>query len=624
MQNNPLRYILILFVWLYLASHSYSQQINGVKSDSAYVQFEQNFNIYQWRYGFNYQKNINQKGFLQITEDFKSSLLRIRENENKWKDDQLLTVDFSWRLTPKWVGKILASSLLFSDKLSGITNDIKTSFGSLGIQYNPINMVNISSLLGYKFDERFDQLDQGVMYSFDLMTSDINLKDYQNRFSLFMTGDDFSVRKNKDFNFNYQVSKEFYTETADSLSMTWYSRRRDNYDRWDSDKLFIESLDEELGTIHNILHYRVSNVMKVKLTSELTSRRTKVSKLNFDKINEQRSKRDVSSFNDLSVDFKTDRVSEKIVLTYSNESQKNDVPDSLKNSPFSFRFTYLSSDFRSSRLSLSNTFNLFLSKRDSIFTNLLVSIYRYDTPEENNYDDHDELRINSSFSALHYFSPLLKLKLNASVNLKHLVFVFGEKSANNNWMRIFRLNPEIVYQPTSRFKLYQSFDVLANYVSYDFEQQISPTDIRSFVFRKFTMQQVLSYSLSRLATFNMNYRLELEDNGKLFWDRWTEILITSRQNQYGKVMFDFHLFPGVTLSLGTVFYKRKEHFHTLESASNNRISNNYTSFGPIMSINYEPHSKLKFSLYGVRRTIDRVQQRRYFINNINANLRWFF
>lgn len=627
MLDKSLRvYISLLFFLVFFNQYSFAQQSKSShRKFLNNIGFEQNFNIYQWWYGLNYQKNVRQKGILIVKEDFKSSLLRIHTYEKKWKDDQQLLIDFSWRFSPKWVGKVLSSYLFFSDKLSGITNDIKTSFGSIGIQYNPVNIINISSLLGYKFDTRFDQLDHGIMYSLDLDTPFIDLNEYHNKIGFYIRGDDFIVRKNKDVNFEYQVNKKFYTDTTDSISVVWSKRRRDNYDRWETNGLFIESLDEELGRIDHTLNYKISEIIKLKLSSNITSKKTKVSKLNSVEQNEARSKKDFSSFNQISLEFKKNKLQEKIKLSYYTQSQKNDIPDSLKNSPFSYRFSYVSPDFRSSRLSLVNNLNFTFSKHDSLTTNFLISIFRYDTPEESNYDDRDELRINASLSEVHYFSPLLKLKLNVGVNLKHLIFIYGKKSADNNWMRIFRLNPELFYRPSKKFRLYQSYEVLANYVDYDFEQQLTTTDIRSYVFRKFTMQHILSCHLSTLTAFHMNYKLELEENGKLFWNEWTEMLITTRQNHYSKTYFDFQLFTGAKLSLGVVFYKRKERFHILETNTNNRSpsTNNYISFGPTLWIDYEHHSKLKFSFSGTRRTIDRVSQKRYFISNINVNMSWY-
>ncbi len=589
------------------------------------IGFEQNFNIYKWRYGFHYQQQIHQKGLLSIRENFASSLLRIRQNENKWKDDQTLSIGYNYRFSPKWNGTLQSSSLLFSDKLSGIKNDIKTSFGSLGLQYQPLNIVKIESILGYKFDVRYDQTDHGAMYGFNLNTQFINLNEYYNKFDFSARGDDFGSRENRDFNFRYFVNKEFYTDTADSLTLTYSKKRRDNYDRWDANNLYIESLYEDIANIFHTLSYRMSDILKFQIKSDITSRKTQVRKLDSPDATETRAKRDFTSHNEISVRLTTKKLQESIRLSHSIQNHKNEVPDSLKNSPFSFRFSYVSPDFKSSRLTLSNILNISFFKRDTLFSNFAISLFRYDTPEETNFDDRDELRINASLSEVHYFSPILKLRLNASVNLKHLVFIYGEKSANNNWMRIFRLNPEITYRPDEKFKWFQSYEVLANYVDYDFEEQFNPIDIRSYVYRKFTMLHLINREFNTKMSINLNYKLELEENGKFFWDKWTEILIATRHNHYSKIYIDYELFPGATVALGSVFYKRAEQYHIIDNSTGSaRASlNDYISYGPSLAVNYHPHSKLQVTFTGTRRKIDRVNQNSYFISNITMDMSWY-
>jgi len=620
MKNECLFVLLIIFIVTHV-----SLATNSATDFSNNIGFKQNFNIYQWWYGFQYDKWIQQKSQLKITEDFRSSLLRIRENEKRWKDDQHLGIDFSWHFSPKWIGKIISSSLIFSDKISGIKNDIKTNLGSIGIQFLPTNFIQLSSQLGYKFDERYNHVDHGMMYSFGMNSSFMEINNYYNKLNFALDGDDFGVRKNRDLNVSYQVKKEFYTDTSDSLSITYSKSRKDNYDLADISQLYIESLNEDEVTIHNKLNYKISDRTKIKLYSTLVSNQTEVKKLNYAAYDEERSKRDFSSLNRLQFELKGSKLTESIEFSYFSERQKNDVPDSLKNSPFSYRFSYVSPDFKMSRLSLTNAFNIAFSRFDSLASNFSVSIFRYDTPEKTNYDDRDELSIHGNLSQTHYFSPFLKLKLNMGVNLKHLVFIYSEKSADNNWMRIFILNPELYYKPNDKFKLYQTVEVLANYVDYDFENQLTPFDIRSYVFRKFSMQHVLNYQLSKLTTFSMNYKLELEENGKLYWDDWTEMIITTRHNHYNNIFFDFHFLSSTILSLGTVFLKRDEQLHISESSGSNSLAanNDYISFGPSIKLMYEPHSQLKFVFSGTRRFIDRIKQKRYFINNIHVNLTWY-
>ena len=627
MRNNSTPgYTLILFISIFINEYAFAQQADSSYTNLANnIGFKQKINTYHWWFGFLYEKKIGPKSYLLVSEDFKSTFLRTYKDKKKWKDDQKFGIYYSHQFSPKWTGKIISSSLVFSDKMSGITNDIKTSFGTLGLAYNPISLVEISSLSGYKFDRRFDFFDHGPIYGFDVNTRSVELNEYYNRIGFSISGDDFGVRKNNDFNFNYHVAKDFYTDTNDSLSIQWSKKRRDNYDLLTTKELIIESLNEELGTISNKLNYKINDVTKLQLTSVFTSKWTKVSKLNEDEYDDARSKKDFSSFNELNLDLQTERFLGKIKLSYSTERQKNDIPDSLKSSPFSYRFGYVSPDFKMSQLSLGNELNFTISRKDLISTNVLISIFRYDTPDKSNYDDRDELRINANLSEIHHFSPALKLKFNLGVNLKHLVYIYGENSADNNWMRFFYIRPELYYQPDNNFKLKQTFEVLANYVDYDFEQWISPIDIRSYVYRKFTMRNVLNYKFSPTASFSTDYELVLEENGKLFWDRWAEMIITTRQNHYNNSYFDFRILSGLTLSLGTVFYMRKERFHILEATENrNTLSNNdYMSFGPSIKVKYVPHSNLLFLFNGTRRAFDQVNKKRYFINNININFSWY-
>lgn len=589
------------------------------------IGFEQNFNIYKWRYGFRYQKQVHPKGLLSIREDFTSSLLRVRQNEKKWKDDQSFLIDYNWHFSTKLIGTLKTSSLFFSDKLSDITNDIKTSFGNIGLQYKPVNIVKIESILGYKFDVRYDQTDHGAMYGFNVNTPYLNLSEYYNKFDFSLQGEDFGSRENRDLNFRYCVNKDFYTDTSDSLVISYTKKRRDNYNSGDGNILYIESLYQDIANIFHTLRYRVSDIVKLQVKSDFTSRKTQVSKLDTPGTTESRAKRDISSFNEISLRLSTDRLQESIRLSYSTQNQKTEVPDSLKSSPFSFLFSYVSPDFKSSRLTLSNVLNYSFFKRDTLFSNFGISLFRYDTPEELNFDDRDELRINASLSEVHYFSPILKLRLNASVNLKHLVFIFGEKSANNNWMRIFRLNPEITYRPDNKFKWYQSYEVLANYVDYDFEEQFNPIDIRSYVFRKFTMLHLINREINKKMSINVNYKLELEENGKFIWDKWTEVLIATRNNHYSKIYLNYEIFSGATVSLGGVFYKRTEQYHITDNSTGSARSslNDYISYGPSLEVNYHPHSKLLFTFTGTRRKIDRVNQNSYFISNITMDMSWY-
>src|SRR5207249_10396314 len=92
-----------------------------------------------------------------------------------------------------------------------------------------------------------------------------------------------------------------------------------------------------------------------------------------------------------------------------------------------------------------------------------VSGIRYDTPSEENFDDHDELFYIAGLTSTHILNRYLTLMLTAGVNLTHLVYLFGERSADNTWNRIFRLAPRVEYRPSPAVQSLNVFGVLANY-----------------------------------------------------------------------------------------------------------------------------------------------------------------
>src|SRR4030095_6478017 len=100
-------------------------------------------------------------------------------------------------------------------------------------------------------------------------------------------------------------------------------------------------------------------------------------------------------------------------------------------------------------------------------------ILKYDTPSQVNYDDRDEL--GYLIYLAHRFNNLRNLILVTSVdlNLYHTVYIFAQKSSNNNWNRVLRFTSKSYFTPSDNFRNVGVFSVLANYTVYDFQDIIS-------------------------------------------------------------------------------------------------------------------------------------------------------
>ena len=588
------------------------------------IGFQQNLNSYQWLSKIDYNGTIFGKGVFKISENFNSLLLRLSSDDRKWRDDQSLDLYLLLPYSQFWGLNFSASANNFSDRLSGKVSDIKTNWAKIGLQLQSLSKIEFKSAIGYKFDDRLERTDKGVTYDIQLQTDPMTIKDYDNRFYFLSKGDKYAVRNNNDFTLQYRVKKFFHQESVDSLSVFWTKKRRDNYDLISTDDVFIESLAEENRGLAHHLVYGTQAGIQFSFRTLIHSRRTQVGKYDEKEKLETRSKKEFHSQNEIGLIFQSYNMKLNLAFSFETDNQKNDVPDSLKTKRFSKYFYYISPDFQSSRLSLSTRGNFYLFKSDTLQLNAAISRYRYDTPE-NNMDDRDEFRLNVNVSETHHFSPVLRLISNCSVNLYHLVYIFGERSANNNWMRIFRIFPQIKYQPGNNISITHHFEILANYVDYDYELGTSASNLKSYVYRRFTFMQLLNAQMANNTYLFLSHKIELEENGKLNWNRWVEYLQTSRENYWIRMNLNYRIKRDFTLSPGFLFLKRivkQQNFSAFPIGSGDQ-QGSMVSFGPTLKLTYRPHDMLIFSFEGIRRIVTMRSFPHRFINHFNVNLSWY-
>lgn len=587
------------------------------------IGFEQELNTYRWLAQIYYQQMLLNNAKFSIAENFGSSLIRLSDFDRKWKDDQQLHLEFQFPFTDQWSIILSTSANQFRDRLSGLISDFTTFWGMGGVQFQPSRKYHFSSGIGYKYDDRQIQRDRGLTHQVQFLGDSLALADYLNRFSFLSKGDNYKTRQNADYELKYQVTRYFQEGASDSLWVFWNKKRRDNYDQLNLYQIIVESFEENNKGIANCLRYRPLKDIQLQFQTTLHGRQTSVRRYGETNQEERRSRNDFHSENEISF-LMTPRSSELLLaLNYETDDQKNELSDSARTKKFSKYYYYVSPDFNSSRLTLMMRINLRLSTSDSLQLHGSISRYRYDTPKTNP-DDRDELRWNFTMTETHYFAPTFKLITNGSVILNHLVYIYGERSANNNWMRIFHLFPQIIYQPNSNFSIAHHFEVYANYVDYDFEFGKTSAEIKSFVYRKFSLNQEITGRITKRIQLAMTNKIELEENGKLDWERWTEFLLMNRNTYWFRLGLSFRPNASILIAPGLLFSKRVETNQNPIGHSNISVGNNtITSFGPILKFSYSPHRQLVLSFEGLRRAIKTDQFQRSYFNNINFELTWY-
>ncbi len=581
--------------------------------------FKQAFNSYIWTLTAGTRqewKNWN----VSFREGFRSSLLRLGTN-NKWKDDQDASLDITYALLPKLDLFSHTRSVVFKDRQSGFNNDVQTHSNMVGLYWQPLAALQIQAAAGPKLDQRYEKRDAGWSFHLNGQTDRFDWQDYSHTIQMMMSGDQLGARQNKDVNFNYQVYKSFSPGTSDSLHVYTLQRRRDNYSSIFGE---IESFRENYNGLNNYLSYRVNANTHFQFITLLLNKDVRVLSYGQESENRERHRTDLSVDNRMKLDLLWSGARLQSELSYWSQNQQYDLQVANSGLPFSRRTAFITPDNKSNRLLFSSRLDLSLGQSDSLHSYTSISRFQYDTPDTSNFDDRDELRINSTIHYFYRLSPYLKLELETSVNLYHIVYIFGERSADNNWNRILRLRPSVKYTYKDRFKLSQSVEVLANYVDYDFEEFISST--KSFVFRKFALDDSITWILSDRSTIHVDYRFQMEENGQLFWQDWSERLMLTRQSHWIKWFWRYRTNNGLSIAPGMTIYLRKAWRHQTDPSGIDKKTAfaEHKSYGPVFRILYHPYDRFKVVIDAIRQRVISNNLSEYYINTIHFNLQCAF
>jgi hypothetical protein len=183
-----------------------------------------------------------------------------------------------------------------------------------------------------------------------------------------------------------------------------------------------------------------------------------------------------------------------------------------------------------------------------------ASILRYDTPGGQNFDSRDELNFLMYLS--HRYNNLKNLELITSVdlNLYHTVYVFAEKSANNNWNRVLRFTSRSQFTPVSWIRNLGQFSILANYTVYDFEDIIST--VKSYSYRQLNIKDSLIVSPFTHFGFDIYGEVKLYERGELNWREFSQRPINYFEDKIINSELNYFFNKFTTISGGYRFFQQ--------------------------------------------------------------------
>lgn len=513
---------------------------------------------WNWVGIFSYQNIPSGRFHWYLKDRYQSNLLIPAEGRKKWKDEHFLDGMMYWDFNPLKTGLYL-NSWYQSNKQVSLNSQFANHRMGIFLQETVLKYVRLSPYLGYQYAKNRRHIDWGWDTGMRLKLNNYRFSNYTSDLQFSTDYDVYPTRQNKEYDVVSHLSARFSKFSSDSLYSHWNDLTKQYYVA-DS----IEQVTIRDRGLTNKLFYNLNSMNHLLFQTKLQLRH-------------------ISYFNGRKI------LLFENYLRYLHTGRK-----------WNFLFTFQTSDetqdnagtFTDSRTRQS-AFNANATYRPNgkhqFFLSAAYVKLQYDTPDSIvNNDDRDEQRFVLTFRYRWKISPVLTLDFLTYAYLFHQIYIYKERSLNNNWNRIYKLHPRVHYHwgPISN-RL--NAEVLANYTVYDFDYLTS--DPRSFVFRKFTLSDSLVLHYLTHQYIGGFYRIELEDKGSFFAKEFAQQVLQSYRSRFFTIFLRNTHFLFFNLDIGYTYYRRKEWRYVPLKTLNRTLTNQ----GPYFELSYSILPRILFS-----------------------------
>ncbi len=443
-----------------------------------------------------------------------------------------------------------------------------TNFG-VGGRLKTENGIELEGLLGPVFDHRAGVSQEGIKYGFkfDFDTDSIAWKG-DGWFSHFGSGDDHNV--------NLEAEGKYGLSDA---ALDWFTVRYMTGSRREFLGISgdIGRRDDSRVELNNDLTVIISEMMKFDWNSNLTNKMAQ-------------SRNQISGRRDREFNWQNNlegvwSASGKFVLFTSGiDIQQQEYAGGLTQG-------------RNSRLQIMTGFET--PSMDSSIVEVGVSRYRFDTPDELDYNDRDELSWHVGIRSGTQITSTVGIRGGVEANLNHLVYIHRSRSGENRWTRQFTLFSEVPWQDypiTNRAR----FAVSAHYTDYDF----LPFDLtRSRLFRTFTAVDTFRFDASRGWGGEIAGSGQLNDHGQLDWSEWIEN-VSERGYSYTVTILPYRKINNSEIALGWLMHRRSSTL--LQDGDSPKNGEDVRSRGPVARVYMKPSKSVRLEFLATFLTISQL------------------
>jgi hypothetical protein len=517
--------------------------------------------------------------------------------KNFFRDINELDLAVNYKLFKAFYAGAGITAQNLSDDKNVELNSNNNNFLFSNFVYLPRPEITVTTRLGYKNENQIGEKNTGPRGSIFSEINSLNLSNYITNAKTDITYENLTQKIHYNYELNADVYKQFTQYSENITYLRLYNRRNDFYFPASAEikNLFgvnnnIESRVEDLIYAEDRLRYIFSDKFFLTLTGSYYSRNvdrnikytTTTSSVILDnnynsKINEN------NLYLSAEGEYSTSRLSSRFTVFFSERSETHIPKDLAGYTPSQVReLERIESNKNNSskRTSIANETEYRYSNTNSFKFSGSSSIFRYDTDSKENFDDRDELYLIGALS--HTYNNLTNFKFTTTFDatLSTLSYLFKERSSNNYNNSIYKITANSLYSPIPNLLINSTFQVLANYTVYDFEDIVS--QVQSFSYRQMNMRDTIYYYITDKLTLKLYGELKLSEQGEFNDSAFSvkPLAYFDDRNVIGKISYMF--FGFAELSIGYKYFQQKRFEYT---SGERNLKSTIRNYGPVGWLN---------------------------------------
>lgn len=506
---------------------------------------------------------------------YSSSVTKL--SENFYRDFENIKTGAGYSVNKDFTAYVNYLGMLFSDdkniQLKGASSSLFSLSGYYAKNYSNLAF-NTNLNAGYKLEKQIGELNRGISLAGEFNLENLMISDFFVDGQLKLGYEDLDPRKK-----NLVVSRLYFDKSfADNLARNefegFFSRiRKDFY--FPADPV----TQSQFGVVNNIEERTESIIRgydrfdyyitpKVLFYLNINPYYRDVKKRNFYITNVSTASpsiydtriQELSVGGDAALQFDYDKLNFQLKASYLERDEKHFLINPERISQVFVRDKELleeSKNNHSARFKLDGNFYYNPSLTNHFELSASSSILRYDTPSETNTDDRDEL--NMIVYLAHRYDNLRNFQVVNSVdlNLYHTVYIYGDKSANNNWNRVLRFTSRNTFTPYEGLRTVNSFSVLANYTAYDFEDLVST--VKSYSFRQVNLKDSTILRFTKFLGADIYAELKLYERGELNWNAFSERPLNYFEDKIINSELNYFFNKFIIISAGYRYFEQRRY-----------------------------------------------------------------